>query len=85
MRPGQVMLAVDQLINALLFHGYADETLSARAYRNAAQGIPRWVRARRVIDAIFFRQKRHCYHAFMNEAARLHMPPAYRRVYEDVK
>lgn len=85
MRSRQVILAVDQLINALLFHGYADETLSARAYRNAAQGTARWIRARNLIDAIFFWQPAHCYQAHKNEVARLHMPPAYRRVYEDVK
>jgi len=81
-RSRQVLIAVDQLVNALLFRGYADETLSARAYRNSAQGIPRWVRARRAIDAIFFWEKQHCRLAYESEVARLHMPPAYRSVYK---
>lgn len=82
MKAKQVLLAIDQLINVVFFHGYADETLSARAYRNAAQGILKWVRGRNVIDAIFFWEKQHCYNAYLTEVARLHMPAAYRRVYE---
>lgn len=72
------MIALDQLVNAMFFRGWADETLSARAYRNAAKGHEKWIRVRRVIDAIFFWESCHCYWSFRNEISRQHMPPAYR-------
>ncbi len=74
----QTMIALDQLANAMLAGGWADETLSARAWR--LDGSKRlWSIARRVIDALFFWQKNHCMQAWKSEQERLQMPPAYRR------
>ena len=84
MKSKQMLLAIDQFINVCFFNGYADETISARAYRNSLKGVKRWVIARRVIDGIFFWQQRHCQGAYMNEVARVHMPVAYRESLEKV-
>lgn len=37
----QILVAVDQLVNAL-FGGYADETLSSRAWRHKLDGSRAW-------------------------------------------
>lgn len=74
----QTMIALDQLANAMLAGGWADETLSARAWRLDGSKR-RWSIARRVIDALFFWQKNHCMQAWKSEQERLQMPPAYRR------
>lgn len=75
----QFIIALDQLLNTL-FRGWADETISARSYRNSANGKEKWRKAKRYIDAFFrlFGQKDHCYESFKMEQGRLHMPPAYR-------
>lgn len=76
--PTQVLVALDQLANAML-GGFADETLSARAYRNdSPMGKRRWRIARRVIDAVFFWEPGHCFRAFMAELDRRQYPPSYR-------
>lgn len=80
----QTLIAVDQLLNALLFRGWADETISARAYRNAAQGKQKWVRFERWINRLFFWQANHCEKSHRMEVDRLHMPPAYRTIYNSV-
>lgn len=72
----QVAVALDQLANTLL-GGWADETVSARAWRNRAQR--KWAAALRVIDAIFFWDHDHCRHAYEWERARMGMPVEYRR------
>lgn len=65
----QVLIALDQLLNALLF-GYADETLSSRAYRADRDG--KWFGRlfRPAIDVLFFWQPRHCYQAYLAEVSR---------------
>ncbi len=73
----QILIAVDQLLNALL-GGMADETLSASAWRNRDKhGLYK------VIDAMFFwdRQgpKRHCELSYEAELLRSQLPKAYRR------
>ena len=74
----QVLVALDQLANAML-GGFADETLSARAYRNdSPMGKRRWRIARRVIDAVFFWEPGHCFLAFKAEIDRRQYPPSYR-------
>lgn len=75
----QTLIALDQLVNALV-GGWADETISARAHRNAARGNARWRAAERVIDAVFFWQRNHCAESFRMEQGRWHLPPAYRPV-----
>lgn len=71
----QPLIALDQLANAML-GGMADETLSARAFRLELQG--RGIFLREVIDALFFWQGDHCYHAWRSEIERRQLPSFYR-------
>ena len=72
----QILIAFDQLINALLW-GYADETLSARAYRHAEIKKDRqW--PMKLINSLFFWQENHCEQAYMSEIERAHLPPSMR-------
>lgn len=70
----QLAIAVDQLGNALI-GGWADETISARAWRQRHKR--RWRFAMRVIDAAFslFGQREHCWLAFEAEIWRRQSPP----------
>lgn len=73
----QVLISLDQFVNTLLW-GYADETLSARAYRHAeikkGRRWPMWL-----IDHIFFWQDQHCKSAYEAELERVHLPPEMRK------
>lgn len=71
----QILIALDQLINTL-FGGWADETLSSRAYRQSIKGNDR---PRAIIDALFFWQPQHCRGAYESEQRRLQQPPELRR------
>ncbi|WP_119157962.1 pseudouridine synthase [Caldimonas tepidiphila] len=71
----QILIAIDQLGNALL-GGHADETLSARAWRQRHKR--RWALAVRALDAAFFWQEAHCAASYAAEQARRHLPPEYR-------
>lgn len=73
----QVLIAIDQLLNALLF-GYADETLSSRAYRADREGKVFGQFFRPLIDTLFFWQERHCYRAYMEEVNRRQYPKHFR-------
>lgn len=69
------LVAWDQALNTAL-SGWPDETLSARCYRNDGTKA-RWTVARRVIDFValhVFRQKNHCYEAFISEQMRRQAP-----------
>jgi hypothetical protein len=68
-------IGFDQLINALLL-GYADETLSARLYRNKDVSIY-WFTAYKLVNLIFFLQKDHCYSSYLSERDRKHLPSHY--------
>ena len=70
----QVLVAVDQLINTFV-GGFADETLSARAYRRELRGKPL---VAKVINCLFFWQTNHCKEAYESELARTQYPPEYR-------
>lgn len=72
----QVLVALDQLANTLLA-GYADETLSARIWRNRDSGKKRWSVALVVVNALFF-DRDHCRRAFEIEMQRRQLPPEYR-------
>lgn len=72
----QFLIALDQCVNAG-FGGWADETLSARAYRRHTKKL-HWRVVMRVINAIFFWQEQHCMQAFQSEQKRRHLPPEYR-------
>lgn len=78
----QFGIALDQLFGTLvgLFHrrgAWADETLSARAWREHATSSG-WNKARKVIDTIFFWQRSHCELAFHAEREREHVSVVYR-------
>lgn len=51
-----VMIGVDQLLNAML-GGDPDETISSRAYRRASEGSTKWRCFEKIINAIFFWDK----------------------------
>lgn len=78
----QFLIAIDQLINVcitpLMGSAWADETLSARAYRADRDG--KWFGKifRPIIDWLFFWQIGHCQMAYEREQQRMHVPPEYR-------
>jgi hypothetical protein len=74
----QVLIAIDQLVNALVPGGWADETLSARAYRMQQKGHRYWGWTATAIDKLFFWQPSHCRLAHEAELRRHQFPPAYR-------
>ena len=71
----QIAVALDQLVNTLL-GGWADETLSARAWRHKLDGSRSWPAW--IIDHLFFWQKDHCKTAWESELNRAHLPPSLR-------
>lgn len=71
----QILIGLDQLFNAILF-GWADETLSSRAWRQRHK--PKWKFMVKLIDSIFFWQNNHCKMSFESERDRRHFPPALR-------
>lgn len=78
MRRLQPLIAVDQFINTLA-GGWADETISARAYR-CRYTKPHWYKVMKIIDSIFFWQTNHCKASFDSEQARSQLPVAYRDI-----
>ncbi len=73
----QVLIALDQLLNAL-FKGYADETLSSRAYRLRVERGRKW--PERVIDALLFFDRDHCESSYISEVQRRQLPPSMRDI-----
>ena len=69
--PLQIAIAFDQLCNALT-GGWADETLSSRAWRLRAH--PGWNAFRLVVEALFFWQENHCKASYESEIMRNHLP-----------
>ncbi|WP_392563183.1 hypothetical protein RHO12_12600 (plasmid) [Orbus sturtevantii] len=68
----KLAIALDQFFNALI-SGKPNETLSSRAYRCANltdNAKKRWIIAEKVINAIFFWQKKHCYLAYVSQRKR---------------
>lgn len=73
--PKQILIALDQLLNTI-FRGYADETLSSRAWRHYAGGSRKW--PKRLIDAVLFFDKNHCEESYKSEILRRQLPPSMR-------
>ena len=74
----QIAIWFDQGIN-VFFWGFADETLSARAYRLSRDRGRHW--PKKVIDFAFsllFGQVDHCKSAYLSEVTRKQLPPQYR-------
>ncbi len=73
----QTLIAIDQFVNTF-FKGYADETISARAWRNRNK-TKAWGFARILIDCLFFVFTRnHCKIAYESEVERKQLPKEYR-------
>jgi len=71
----QILIAFDQFLNALLFGGWADETMSSAAWRMEQDGYF-WGRfVRPLIDTLFFFQPNHCQKSFESERLRNQLPP----------
>lgn len=71
----KVLIAVDQLANALLA-GWPDETLSSRAWRWEQDGVRAW--PRRVIDRLLFWEPNHCRESYQSEREGRQLPPELR-------
>ena len=71
----QVLIAFDHLINALL-GGWADESLSAHAWRQHLEGKRNWPYL--LIDAILFFDGNHCRTSYESELERTQLPPSMR-------
>lgn len=79
MKARQILIAVDQLANAVC-GGWADETLSSRAWRQRDRKR-RWHYARIILDRIFevlIGEIDHCRLSYESEMTRVHLPPEYR-------
>lgn len=77
----QLLLALDQLVNVLL-GGYADETMSSRAYRMSQRHDTslfgwRWRVCATLINGLFF-DRHHCRDAYLSERDNLQLPPEFR-------
>ena len=70
-----VLIAADQLVNALL-GGWPDETLSSRAWRWHVAGLRSW--PCRLIDSLFFWEDNHCFAAYISEREGRQLPPELR-------
>lgn len=70
-----VLIAVDQLANALL-SGWPDETMSSRAWRWEQDGVRSW--PRRLIDRLFFWEPNHCRESYVSEREGRQLPPELR-------
>lgn len=80
----QTAISIDQTLNTLTWikgdgFGYADETLSARAWRLRGQS-----NAYKRIDKIFFFDPDHCKTSYESEVERKHLPPEYRNTHPQV-
>lgn len=69
----QNLIAIDQLVNAV-FNGKADETISARCYRENHRNPYRWME--KVINWIYtpLQGPDHCKNAYLKELAGRHRP-----------
>jgi len=75
----QFLIAIDQVVNTLVYlksegFGFADETLSARAWRLRADS-----NGYKVINVLFFWQDSHCLAAYESEMSRKHLPEEYQQ------
>jgi len=78
----QLLIAIDQLLNCFigLFIGgsWADETWSARSWRQSVDVGGKWNTIRKLIDRLFWWDTNHCYESWRSEKLRLQSPPSER-------
>lgn len=67
----QILIAIDQLANAVI-GGWADETLSSRAWREERRRLVVF------IDCLFFWEENHCEASYISERERMQLPPEFR-------
>lgn len=72
----QIAIAFDQLVNTFI-GGWADETISARLYRNKNNSWW-WAAWYNIVNTIFFWQENHCRRSFSGEKLRKQLPHMYR-------
>lgn len=77
----QLLIALDQLANVLVglvcgYRSWADETLSAKAYRLELERGRTW--ARKLIDTLLWFDKDHCRTSYESEVLKRQMPPSMR-------
>jgi hypothetical protein len=75
----QFLIAIDQVLNTVVWikgdgFGFADETLSARAWRLRDQS-----KAYKRIDRLFFFDPDHCRTSYEAEQERRHLPTEYQQ------
>lgn len=73
----QLAIAIDQLFNAL-FGGWADETFSARCWREGKTSRA-WNAARVMVDELLFFDPQHCFESYVSEFERKQLPEEYRK------
>lgn len=73
MKSKQILISIDQLINSIL-GGWADETLSSRAWRLRFKKPFLY----KSIDKLFFWDINHCQKSYDSERFRRQLPPEFR-------
>lgn len=71
----QVLIGLDQLLNTLM-GGWADETLSSRAWRHYVKGDYKWPKV--LIDGVLFFDPDHCRQSYLSEIERRQLKPEMR-------
>lgn len=78
----QFALSIDQTVNCFVSvfvgGGWADETFSARCWRECKTSS-NWNAARRVVDALFWFDPQHCFASYISEFERKQLPREYRK------
>ena len=77
----QLAISIDQVLNVVMCciigeQAWADETLSAHAYRWEKTGVRSW--PRKLIDALLWFDKEHCFESYQSERFGLQLPPELR-------
>lgn len=77
----QLLIALDQLANVLIGlignrQAWADETMSAHAWRMQLEHDRTW--ARKLIDTLFWFDKNHCKESYESEVLKRQLPPSMR-------
>lgn len=77
----RVSVTISQVLNVVVFNGYPDEMLSARAYR--CRDSKFWSSMAVVLDTCFFWQTDHCYQTYLWELERKDNAAEYWQKYSD--
>ena len=81
-RVTQLGVSLSQLLHCVVGlavgDAWADESLSARAWREERSGRRGWGRVRRAIDALFWFDPQHCRGSYEAEVERMQAAPEYR-------